>query len=1812
MGIFIFQSQHIDDLEFYKEKAFPRHCYHPRHHSDIPIQKDITMNKKHPSHLSASQYGYDFVLSTTQASINANLLNYLNDSDQPEQYICYLADPATGNPIEEIALKDLIKKSGYNPFEVDIKCKKDTAETKQAIQALTAQRFVVGIRIKIGLPPDVELSKLPPVVTLGDDVKQVRFNMLCADFTVIQNSPPNGFGGTGRWDVWTQPDGDVWSVGTNVNLKIADLDNELNTPYFQKHPQEKQAILDKLENLSGTAFSLQQLLFDLDNASLQSNLIFGGIQPGSNVHAILQKSFISLWAAAAAEKGQPLLSIIAVDQSTDPSQLLLTGFERAINPPRDDNGNKISTPTQKQMDAGTLDHLCAANHNALPQASPFKWNWLLPDQTENISGVITINRGTYAMFLKDQLLPEIKRTCFKPSVTVWNTVGASHFTIGLSSGDSPQTVKVTDSGDNIIHIEYSKKSGDSSSKWAMYAESDVTSSYTCDVFVNLTSITVKQHLKIYVWLKWDLTTAHANVVDKTITDNYDVTVTQAGALSFTQKGATKTEDKSQSGSLDGFSNWFVSLNDVIDHIKSYANELDTLYDKSIGFDNLQSFVFPGSKVFTFKSPQFSSYQDLVCPITYVDVSDPPGRGRYRTRTRYSLEEDIPGERFNLTSSTDLVENYLQGHLVSPTGKFETLQTANGHGLVFSTDDRGVFQVIQEQLQSTAGWAVSDLSTTAIHGHFPGKTDAQVSTFDVGQSVVDGSISLAMAVRSDNSDSLFVSLGNSNSNTRWIQSPSWTQVPFDAESTGFTTQITIRGILFAEAIGSKEYLVVDIDRASKAAAKEIERYHVDMTKANGHYWVKHDVPVDISSVDYQSCIGRVKKGRVDGVYTSGQIAGSPQLFYVPIVNVYGPAPPAPRRLQLPNNAAPSAIASARNGLDTAAGLHATTDLYVTSGSKLYWFAADKQSDSSFGTLLLDDDVFSETTTLIAMTHDGVTTIWGKNGNDSVYYLSCPTTQIALPGSWSVPVPILTGIEHLSAYVNRADGGKTVFASGGSNLFKIEQASLTGSKLWKPQKITLGAHREQKAIPYKSYTSTLQVTDENDLPAGKATVNISTTARTPVFINGLYYVLSQMPVRVMTDDTGSVTVVEATEDINAAILTVSVNGGSPQQVNPMSKSFDKLTALDSEHALRGATVPDNIKSGGVVGPVQPVPIVNQSNSSQDLQTVAAGLKNLKDVHTAAQSQPGSCLDSFNKGVIPATLFHSSGSANGGDGIAIAIGDLFQWLKTGVEHVIEIIKDAATDTWHFIAKVAGNVYRAILDTVEAVVGAIEWVFNAIKTAIKDLIRFVQFLFEWDDIRRTKDVMSNIARLYIRAQIDTLPVAKKMFNAEIDSLKKTLDQWAGIDTSSLGNAVSKPASSSASNPAKGQTSGSQLLAHHFRNNAGNLTVQGDKHTLDGVGDVVQDVIDDLLGALSKEGKVLSGTYTQLQNLAKGFHSMSVADVLKQLIAILGDTVLDSTRVVVDVLMDVLYHLAQSAIDLIDTKIHIPVISDILNAIGVPDISFLDLLTWIAAVGFTVVYKIAEGHAPFPDSNDTKSITSATSWSELSALFGQSSELLSSTSKDPAFDPSKLLPESVCEVFFITGHATAGFIVLMGDFLNVFEAEALTGDNPFSFNAAFAGLLAAGFQGVTDVLVPKYSVENKVVKAISIATLTCTITAKLVFWGPLLNKLAAKCSWFAVADGRATGAIVNSILVIPALCVSGWHFYELGQKPAGAERSAAIVGEVSNLTSYISRISYATAVNDTEEISRNVAIGVMATSNVATAGLQTAEAFLSRKSAAR
>ncbi|PYH95696.1 hypothetical protein BO71DRAFT_473594 [Aspergillus ellipticus CBS 707.79] len=1719
------------------------------------------------SFLSSAKYGYDFVVSTTQASINSDLLLFLSESQQPVQYLCFLADDS-GNPSNMVALEEVLKLTdNINPFEIP----DGTDYADDRITKITEARFMVGIQLQMGLPPGVRPKDLPGVVDLGDDAKTVTFNMFCSQFTVIENTPGNSWT-KGTWNVWSQPSGDPWYVQVDVDLVVADLDKELDTPYLNNHPDLKAQLKAQLMNLSSTAFSLQQLLFDLENAVLQSVPRFEGIPAGSQAETILQRSFVSIYSDMANNFGLPLVSVTAVTSAPDPSQLQMTSFEREVSPLKDRNGVVIPSPTALQKSATTLDHLCAIDNKPLPGVASFNWNWVLPENINDKSGVVAINRNIIAQNILDQLRPAAQNCCLRiePSVSAHWYMAGGEFDVTISQDQAPQTAQVTDSGSNVVLFQYSYPRSADDQSGATYCVLDVNSNYTCEVYFEEQTITVKQHCLISVHARVDWEYGDANVVDKTITDTYTIAVDQYGRLEITLTQSTPVDNSTDPG-LNWFSELFSGINTVCDNIKSKVTSFATSQMRSTTLDGIQNFIFPGGKVFTYKSPRFSAYQDLGCDIVYVD---PASSLKSRREARKALRAAEP--TLGLTSSSDMLLNYVQGEI-----------TQDGHALLFAIDSSGVFHVIEEQSGSTI-----------IKTYFPGKADAVVRTFDVGQSAIDGTISLAMAVSSGGTDNLFMSLLNSNGDTSWVENPRWTQVPFDAV-TEWPETITITGILFAELTAS-QYLI------------KIVRYYVDPFKETGVFWVKHDVPVDIEDGNYQSCVGRVTNAWTDG------------LVYMPIVNDFGTGPPTARRLSLPGSQVPSAITTARNG-DKSSSLLATTDLYAISGPSLYYFAANAQQDGATAVPLLTNDFLSGTDTLLSMMSDGVTTIWGRNSSNEVYYLSCPSTELVKPGSWSTPVPILTGIERISAYINREDGGNTIFASGNGRLSILTQATITDAKVWQSQEINLAVPADEKPLSFTSYTTNIQVTDtKNDAPAGKTTLSIAAEVRTPVYMNGLYYVLGPNPVKVTTDAGGSLSVIQATQDLNSVTITATIDGGTVGIViTPMDKSFQKITGLNSADLLRGANFPSTTTAGGVLGGTSTTPLVAPSTNDADVNAIASQMTNLQTLYSKAPSksvlltrqlnrQTGSalravCSTNPAQRVVPSTRFLASRNAKGIlDDIAIAAGDLFNWLKSGIESVIDIVYDAVSDAWHFIATIAGKVYRAILDTVDAIVGAVEWVFNAIKTAIEDLIRFVEFLFSWDDIKRTKNVLCNVVKLYMQNQVDSIPRAKAAFDAHVAEAEETLGKWAGItDWTPIGSAASQPASGSASNPAKGQTAGSRLLADHFQNQVHQVSILGDLPSED----AVESLVDQLLTGLSNEGVVLGQVYNQLRDLASNFATLSVGDILKRLAVILADGVLSSAQVVVDALLDVLQSVAQSALDLIDTKMHIPIISDILNAIGIPDISFLDLFTWIAAVGYTVIYKIANNDAPFPDTSDVDAIISASTWDELTVLFNpQSVKKVNARASLPSDSALVALPEAVQSALFIASHASAGFMLFVGDIVGSLEAEVISGENPFSIPSAVLGIIVASFEGGGNALVPKAPIDNFAVGVISDVTTAATVISKIIFSGPVQSRLGAsgsKFSGLAVDDGRATGAIVNTVLVVPALFVTGWHFYELSSKPEGADRSAAIVGEVSNLTSYVSRVSYAVAVNDMDPSTRQIPIVIMAASNLVDAGLQTAEAII-------
>ncbi|KAJ6001626.1 gamma-glutamyltranspeptidase periplasmic precursor [Penicillium canescens] len=1727
------------------------------------------------SHLSGREGGYDFVIATTQSSVNAGLKEFLDKVDQPTTTFCIIQN-SRGEIAEAITLDELKERSnGVDPFAI----KDGTDVADERIQTLAQVCFAGGFRFQQGIPNSVMPKDAPDVVELGDDVTKVKFRLMCREFEIVVHQAGVS------WQLLKQSDrvdgkSQQWLFESSVDIVRANLPKNLDTPYFDKHPEEKQRILDAINNLSGTAFNLQQLMFDLDSTVVQEIPEIKGIAPGSIAHEALDKYFKDYYVATAREHGWPLLGINAVAQKSDPSTVMMTDYERQVTA----HTNPVFS---------TLDNVCMTDNNPLPPAYTFDWNWVkeVDPVKDAPHGVLAINRRHLTKMFSEELVRQAKWLCCKFAILF-----TSPPTVVFVTGEEP-TVTTHETGDTLFELDYHTYEEDIRGDGGGIASQDFKSSLSVDGntlihhYKSEFNITCIKNGERYIY-----------TASPEVTQSFSLTVDAGGSLQLKAEWPVIGGEEAYFDPRmpQEFPNLLYTMLGIM------TVTISGMILNAQAFAQLQKTIFPGSRVFVYTNARFSDYHDLICDLRYLAPENSGKKSPLEAATGLTI-----------TYSSELMENFLHTETVKklPSGHFEALQTdiENGHALVFSIGSDHSLYAWEECSGLTAtGWKRHDLSLMTMQMHFAGQEDAVVRTFAVGQSPLDGSIGMAMVVEADGTDILHVSLGNSSSDTAWLNGPRWSAVPFDG--VGERPQ-RIEKVMFSETSYNVQYLMVDIDTG--IPGHQIVRYHIDLDKQEGKVWMKHDIPIDLDPKKYQSVVGRKHGDRVDGVYTAGSISGRPQLVYEPIVNVYGDGAPTVTRLALPGRELPSAIATVRYA-DSSSRLYGATDLYLISGATLYRYPADKQTTDAEGETILNDPIFIGTSSLHAMELDGVVTLWGLNYKGEVYYISCYVDEVNDAASWSCPMPLLTDTERISPYVNRTDGGNTIFAYTEDRLLAITQATATESKMWKTSYIQVEPTPKPEPEPcdsFVSYTTTITLRDAHDNPVPETMLSLQAESRTHAYVNGKYYILGWHETLVPTDLNGLVTVVEASEDAAGAILHVSL----PQDneaivINTMDKTFDKCSSLDTEDGIRAATYPAIEVMGGVMDDER-VPLVDPDTEQEDVKRAAESMSNLKEKYPEVKPSAKRSKLFYKQHRAPRVVRRGPGEQVPGKNVWSlwsAIGDVFKWLTKAVKKAVEVVWDSAKKAWKFVADIAGKVYNAVLDAVDAIVGAVVWVFNAIKTAIEAIIRFLKFLFQWKDIKRTKQVLHRVVKLFLTHQVDQIDTVRATFRDNLDGAAEKIREWGGVsDWSSMGDTAKLPPNNSGEDPSKDHDSTSLLFSNHFRGQAEKIQVQG--ALPEATTTEAQDLIDVLLDAIRDEGEVLSTVYEDLQDVAKRFASLSVGEIIKRIAAILGSALVSSVRVVVDALFGVLSSLADSALNLLDAKLHIPVISDILNAIGIPDISFLDLFCWIGAVGCTVVYKVVYGEAPFPDTSAVKDMISARSWSDLQRAVNskRALEIEGSSGSGGGKTPDRDL-EYWERVIHSVGHGFSGFILWVNTFVKGAEALASStkGSNPMSIIATVLGITVAGSQAGAAALAPRHPVEAGLVNGLSTATTVVSIGVDLIFWGPVLNRLAVPGSWFrglVGEDGRATAAIIKSILVLPQLYVTGWHFYELGQKNAGAERSAAIIGEVTNLAAYTATISYAVAVNSGPAPTppKLAAIAVMTGANITAGGLQTARAAL-------
>jgi hypothetical protein len=940
----------------------------------------------------------------------------------------------------------------------------------------------------------------------------------------------------------------------------------------------------------------------------------------------------------------------------------------------------------------------------------------------------------------------------------------------------------------------------------------------------------------------------------------------------------------------------------------------------------------------------------------------------------------------ISSESELMKNRKHAVVMAPDRAFDVLQTPSGDALFFSVGTDGVFYLTREVSQTATGWNRVDLSTALSAAH--GGAAVTAKSFAVAQNAGTRAVDMALVVTVGGQDFLHLSLGNDNTDAGWATPPGWTAVPFDAGPA--PAPLTIADVFVAN-IGGAETIFADVIRTPGDPLRLLDRYYI--TPGSGQQWNLHKLAADLAAGSIASCLGQRADDPVPGIYTFGTIGGRQELIFTPQYNFFRPAaPPSPARLTLPAGA--SAIASATD----ATGV---SSLFVAATAGLFVFTPGNQHDQSAPVAVIPGGAFAGATVLSAATDGGRTAVWGLNPQGQLCYAACAAGSEGDQAAWSHPVPLVPAAEQFAFFLNLDAGTNVLFAHvDNTELVRLTQDPVTTG--WSQRSILLPPTAPDDMVEQDTFTTHIQVTDDNRVPVPGVSVSVTATSPVSAYLNDVYHLLSpSVPVQVSTDMSGVLTVVQETSSLAGACFRVALTDtpAVAADVNPMSKAQATLAAVKSGDDLAAVQVTGTNGSSR--------PLVPATVAAGDRDAAASALAQLATVSGGLPS------DGSRQQGAAARAATARAAATVDLGVAVTAGDFFRWLEQAATDVEDFLVHEAEGLYHLVVTIAGEAYHALLDCYDAVVHAAEFVLGKIEVFFDDLVQWLGFVFGWSDIVRTHQVLKNYIRQFVASSAAAIGDIRAGLPGSFTQMQGFIDSWAGLPAaippglaaSTAGGTTQSAASLPGQDSPQGNW-GTNLL----RNNVASSSVTGPTAAL---GDDVLAAIEALGAAVGREKDVLEAAAARLKSgIIDKFHDLSVAQLIDGIIAIFSDALLQSLENVLLAVLDVLEAVAAGVADLLDTAIDIPVISGLYKEISGDDLSLLDVACLIGAIPATICAKLFTGAAPFPDDARTAALIGAADFATIQRIrnpqptFAAAVELMASAPHDdnnPADPDSKL-----------------------------------------------------------------------------------------------------------------------------------------------------------------------------------------------------------------
>lgn len=897
----------------------------------------------------------------------------------------------------------------------------------------------------------------------------------------------------------------------------------------------------------------------------------------------------------------------------------------------------------------------------------------------------------------------------------------------------------------------------------------------------------------------------------------------------------------------------------------------------------------------------------------------------------------------LTVTSELLESFKPFRIASSEKKMMAVHTKEMTGFLSIGDDGKLYLTYQKDGESS-GWARKQMAQQLMTG------DLRADTFAlVYDELADREILILSLTGKENK--LYLSQSFSLLNEKWQEIP-------------LPEGYTIRE-LFLSSYQQQLYVTADLDKNGY-----LNRFYINTDEQMGEKWRYYPIPCDFHSIS-SNCIGRPEKHMVNGVYTLGEIAGSRQLIYVPDYNVYDPEiMPTPIRLQVFEGVESIASCKKENT--------AYTHLFACGAGAMCIYPAQEQKDLAKPIRLAESEHFRNIRQMYAYNSGQKAFVWILNESRNLLCLHADAGRVSEPDAWSPVFLMYSGLDYVDAFQNGDVRTLLGYLADGNGIIG-EESKETG--LWTFRKIYLPASG-QKPQKIKSYVTRITACNEEGNPLPSLEVRVRASQPCSAFAGNVCYYFKNNEILLKTDENGTIKLVQSASTPIAVQFTVSAADGPKITVDPSAGVTDRIYNLNSQAALRNARIK---KQSGqeellVLGTVKASSLEAAGAAIGKLKEADAGLRGKAYAPNSGVSIVRLCMTEGNLCLKDPLMEANEWNMQAQEQYSPQ--EVFALIRaqqlSSMEHhagtadqnnFFDIIIGWIDDAWKFMVKIGEKIISFIIDCVEKAAACVVEVFELIKVAVEKVIEFLQFIFDMEDIIKTKEIMVHLLNVGMNDLKAEMGGFKTLLHGQIQMLIELLKDLGDLeDIGELGS-QSPGQLQEQNNQRQPKDVKSNYLNDLYQENRENAVLHMPNELTELIDDAQSSIIDELLASLEQIIERDREIIEELINRIKAefidgdkYKNMDMLTFIKKLFAIGGIAVLEVGEQIVDILVDILIQTLDSLQKMLNYEFYIPGVTEFLEYLGIPRFSLLDIFAFLCSFFGNAFYKLFAGKALISD----------------------------------------------------------------------------------------------------------------------------------------------------------------------------------------------------------------------------------------------------------